>query len=117
MSFFLSLITKKIHASAVFALLIRFIYVAFESYMMNRLANKCRTAWLLWQNKILSSIIIAIGYAPHTDKDKDEVDIIVPMYGMPSSVYKKKEATATQAQASKMPCLHILPEKESRYAV
>ena len=61
---------------------------------MNILANKYRTQWLQWQNKILSGIISAMGYAPHADKD--EIDIIVPMYGMPSSVYKKMEEAAAE---------------------
>ena len=83
---------------------------------MNILANKYRTQWLQWQNKILSGIISAMGYAPHADKD--EIDIIVPMYGMPSSVYKKmEEAAAEEPLPSETPCLHILAEKQPQYGI
>ena len=57
-----------------------------------------------------------MGYAPHADKD--EIDIIVPMYGMPSSVYKKmEEAAAEEPLPSETPCLHILAEKQPQYAI
>ena len=44
---------------------------------------------LLLSNKFLSGMLALIGYAPCVDKD--EADVIVPMYGMPSSVYKVKD--------------------------
>ena len=83
---------------------------------MDKPTNKHRAHWLQWQNKMLAGIIKAMGYAPHADKD--EIDLIVPMYGMPSCVYKKKEeATAALPLPAAGPCPRIQPEKERKHAV
>lgn len=65
---------------------------------------------LLLSNKILSGFLAMMGYAPCGDND--EVDSIVPMYGMPSSVYrprKKAGAVKKAAPALSLPQLTITP--------
>lgn len=53
--------------------------------------SKWKAKWLYLNNKILSGLLVLMGFASHSDED--EVDAIVPMYGMPSSIYKMKEKT------------------------
>lgn len=48
-------------------------------------------------NRILSGILALLGFAPCSDEN--EAGEIVPMYGMPSSVYKAKAKANTTTMA------------------
>lgn len=54
-----------------------------------------KAEWLRLYNRVLSGILALLGFAPCTDED--EVGGIVPMYGMPSSIYKTKAKTTAMA--------------------
>lgn len=81
--------------------------------------SEWKTRWLLLSNKILSGLLALIGFAPHSDED--EVSTIVPMYGMPSSVYKTRQKaqgnTAARPVATQPTTYLLITEKEKKHAV
>lgn len=57
-----------------------------------------RLKWLHISNKALSGLLALLGFNSYSDED--EVSGIIPMYGMPSSVYKRKSKSPQALNSS-----------------
>ncbi len=50
--------------------------------------KKKRTKWLHFCNKALSGVLFLLGFG--SSSEENEMDEVIPMYGMPASIYKEK---------------------------
>lgn len=55
--------------------------------------KKRKTSRLLISNHLLSGVLFLLGF-PSPERDVNEREEVVPMYGMPVSIYKDKEKAA-----------------------
>lgn len=53
-----------------------------------------KTKWLRISNKALSGILFLLGFRQHPEEN--EAGEVIPMYGMPASVYKTKNKTVNE---------------------
>lgn len=53
-----------------------------------------KTKWLQISNKALSGILFLLGFRQHPEEN--EAGEVIPMYGMPASVYKSKNKMANE---------------------
>lgn len=80
--------------------------------------SKWKAKWLYWNNKILSGLLALMGFA--SCSDEDEVDAIVPMYGMPSSIYKIMDKTDAMTVETSVPEENVYllnTEKRKKHAI
>lgn len=57
-----------------------------------------RLKWFHISNKALSGLLALLGFNSYSDED--EVNEVIPMYGMPSSVYKQKRKSSQVLDSS-----------------
>ncbi|RGN47076.1 MULTISPECIES: hypothetical protein [unclassified Bacteroides] len=62
---------------------------------LGMIKKSCKAKWLHLYNKMLSGLLALMGFG--SCSDEDEVNEIVPMYGMPASIYKAKDKSAEVA--------------------
>ena len=61
--------------------------------------RKRKNSRLLIGNRLLSGVLFLLGFSS-SELDENEKKEVVPMYGMPASIYKNKKKTAELQEIS-----------------
>lgn len=80
--------------------------------------RKLKAKRLYLYNKILSGFLVLMGFS--SCSDEDEVDAIIPMYGMPASIYKikdKADVVTVEASATAANIYVLNTEKRKKHAI